>query len=560
MPGAASAATFSDPANFAMGNGPRSVAVGDFDGDSDQDLVVANFLSNNLSVRLNDGTGHFSGTPATFAVGSGPEDIAVADFNGDSDPDVAVPNRNSDTVSVLLGIAGASFAPAATLAAGDGPGSVAIDDFNGDSDPDLAIANYSGQSVSVRAGAVGGSFGAPVTYSANWPESLAVGNFNGDADPDIAIANVLSFNIELLLGTTGASFANGGSFAAGPSPKSIEAGNFDADSDLDLAVINNEWDQISVLLNSGGASFGAPASFPTGDGASSIAVGNFDTDSDLDLAVANSHVANVSVLLNNGVGSFGTATNFAAGVEPWSIAAGNLNGDSAPDLAVANYNSDDVSVLLNRPTGYVRPKGATPIVTALVIAYDDCLSPNATHGGSLTVGQCNPPVQFSNNLTVGTPDVNGAAANFTGSIRLDVCPVPGCVAPNVRIQTTMSDVRCKPGVGTCGAANSAGGADYTGEIQGRLTLRITDNNPPSGTTVDSPFNFTVACTPTSADATKGSDCNLTTAANTVLPGAFSSGNRANVRIMNIQVFDGGADGNVNTPGNVLFLGQGFFVP
>jgi hypothetical protein len=60
-----------------------------------------------------------------------------------------------------------------------------------------------------------------------------------------------------------------------------------------------------------------------------------------------------------------------------------------------------------------------------------------------------------------------------------VCPFAGCAAPDTRIQTTISDVRCKAGVATCGAANSADGADYTGEVRGSFALCITDTNNPS---------------------------------------------------------------------------------
>ena len=45
--------SFSDPTNFAAGVSPRSVAVGDFNGDPKPDLA-ANFGSNDVSELLND--------------------------------------------------------------------------------------------------------------------------------------------------------------------------------------------------------------------------------------------------------------------------------------------------------------------------------------------------------------------------------------------------------------------------------------------------------------------------------------------------------------------------
>ena len=40
--------------DFVVGASPFSVAVGDFDGDGKQDLAVANFSSNNISVLINN--------------------------------------------------------------------------------------------------------------------------------------------------------------------------------------------------------------------------------------------------------------------------------------------------------------------------------------------------------------------------------------------------------------------------------------------------------------------------------------------------------------------------
>jgi FG-GAP-like repeat len=83
-----------------------SVAVADFNGDEDPDLAVANQLSptpftDNVSVLLGEAGGGF-GAQTMFAVGDAPASVAVGDFNGDGDPDVAVANQLSENVSVLL--------------------------------------------------------------------------------------------------------------------------------------------------------------------------------------------------------------------------------------------------------------------------------------------------------------------------------------------------------------------------------------------------------------------------------------------------------------------------
>ena len=64
--------TFTAPANFAVGSNPFSVAVGDFNGDGNQDLAVANFSSDNVSVLLGNGVGSFSAA-TNFGVGDDPQ-------------------------------------------------------------------------------------------------------------------------------------------------------------------------------------------------------------------------------------------------------------------------------------------------------------------------------------------------------------------------------------------------------------------------------------------------------------------------------------------------------
>src|SRR5206468_760362 len=57
--------------------------------------------------------------------------------------------------------------------------------------------------------------------------------------------------------------------------------------------------------------------------------------------------------------------------------------------------------------GYPRPKGATPAFFSLVVAFEACGTSNRTHGTPLSQGSCNPPLEASDHLTVGTPDANG---------------------------------------------------------------------------------------------------------------------------------------------------------
>jgi hypothetical protein len=206
--------------------------------------------------------------------------------------------------------------------------------------------------------------------------------------------------------------------------------------------------------------------------------------------------------------------------------------------------------------GYPRPVGATPLRVSLVPAYEECTAPNTTHAAPFAFDSCNPPVPVSDFLTVGTPDANGQGAKSTGFVKVAaVVGVPGGADDaDARIEVRITDVR-----------NQGDLSDYTGELQVTSLLRLTDKaNGPAQTTPatvpDFPLVATVPCSAT-GDTTIGAACVLNTTLDTLVPGAVKEGKRAIYRLNDVQVFDGGPDGDVDTgAGNTLFAWQGFFVP
>jgi hypothetical protein len=212
---------------------------------------------------------------------------------------------------------------------------------------------------------------------------------------------------------------------------------------------------------------------------------------------------------------------------------------------------------------HVRPRGATPIYASLVPAYKQCTSPNSQHQGAIAARSCAPPVQESSYLTVGTPDANGAAANSIGSALIKV----KTTSPEDLLSSlSISDVRCRPGTSqsVCNSPNAADGPDYSGNLQLLATIRISDhNNGPNqneaATVVDVPFPVTVYCHNT-ADTSTGGLCNDPGPPCVSCPVQNLDGYRTVVEIAQIQIFDGGSDGDVNTPGNTVFMRQGVFIP
>lgn len=82
------------------------VAAVDVDGDKKIDGIVADDLSRTINIFLNDGTGKFLQTTPDFsaAIDHGVAAMAASDLNGDGLPDIVVANNITQNISVFLSI------------------------------------------------------------------------------------------------------------------------------------------------------------------------------------------------------------------------------------------------------------------------------------------------------------------------------------------------------------------------------------------------------------------------------------------------------------------------
>jgi hypothetical protein len=427
LPGAGSAGELKSPRMFGAGSFPFGVAVGDFNEDGKLDLAVANsnLLSqqvSSLGVFLGNGDGTLQ-PMVSYQVGQTPRAVVVGDFNGDGHLDLAVANQDG-FVSVLLGDGHGNFQNAVNFAAGPSPLALAAGDFNGDGHLDLAVANFvekaaPGQ-VTVLIGNGDGTFNPPVQFAAGVvPQAIAVGDVNGDGHPDLIVANDGYGNIPgkvgVLLGQGDRTFGAMKEYGAGVNPFAIAVGDFNGDGNLDVVVTDETQLRVEVLLNNGKGGFNAAVAYATGQNPFSVAAGDVNGDGALDLVVANMADGTVSVLLGSGDGTFETATAYSAGYEvatsvsPQAVALGDFNGDHHPDVAVVNATLPlgTVGLLLN--TG-----SAALLVSPTVLCYV-----------STGVGTSSPPetVTIRNNAKVSIPIGAIAVAGKDASdfLKSDTC-------------------------------------------------------------------------------------------------------------------------------------------
>jgi VCBS repeat-containing protein len=197
---------FVGPTPFAAGTNPYGIALGDLNGDGFLDIAAANEIpgvsSNDVTVLLNNGSGGF-GAATSFAAGTKSISVAMGDFDGDNDLDLAVANQDSDNVSVLLNNgSGTAFTLGSTLTAGGTPFNVRTADIDGDGFLDLAVVRFDGH-LSVFHGTGTGSFVTlPELTTGNEPTSVAIGDFDGNGAADLAVTSFFNNNVSVFLNNT----------------------------------------------------------------------------------------------------------------------------------------------------------------------------------------------------------------------------------------------------------------------------------------------------------------------------------------------------------------------
>ncbi|MFN5857624.1 MAG: FG-GAP-like repeat-containing protein, partial [Pseudanabaenaceae cyanobacterium] len=408
-----------------VGTSPFAVTLGDVNGDGKLDLLTANLSSNDISVRLENGSGGFSGS-TNIAVGTAPLAVSLGDVNGDGKLDFLAANGDSNDVSVRLGDGTGGFSGTTNIAVGGSPRSLTLGDVNGDGKLDFLAANYLSNDVAVRLGDGNGNFSGTTNIAVGaQPTAIVLGDVNGEGKLDFLTTISNSNDVSVRLGNGNGGFSGTTDIAVGLSPNAVTLADVNGDGKLDLLAANISSNNVSVRLGDGNGDFSGTTNIAVGVSPNSLAFTDINGDGKLDLLTAN-FSNGISVRLGDGIGGFSGTTELAAGTNARALTLGDINGDGRLDILTANSSSNNVSVLLNAPPSATLTITDSPIPPRVSIAAGTNPVEGNTNGTfTITLDQPAPVGGLTVNFSLAGTATNGTDYTLSQSVSTNITAVTG---------------------------------------------------------------------------------------------------------------------------------------
>lgn len=314
---------------------PRTVSLGDMDGDGRTDVVVANSQQGRISIHFNISNGApyamFAPQAHVYNVGGGARAAAVARISPDPHPDIITADASAGRVSTLINLGNGFFLPGVPVTVGGSPQDIIAADFDGINGDDAALVSTSDASVKVLLN-TGGSLGTPTSIAVGGlPTSIATADFNLDGHLDLVVADETGDRVVVLLNNGAGAFAIAHDIPAGDRPFAVAAGDLDNDGRTDIATANFNDGTATVLLNRPGGFERTDLANPTRPTA--VAIADFDADGVNDLLVTDSQTFTFTIFLGTDGGLPVKERTYLELRNANRIAVHDFNSDGRLDLA-----------------------------------------------------------------------------------------------------------------------------------------------------------------------------------------------------------------------------------
>ncbi len=315
------------------------IATPDLTGDRKNDVFARNRTTGVSMVYPGDGKGHFgAGIKASSAFDRFDQITAVGDLNGDGNNDLVGRNPVSGRLRLFAGGGGGGFRPSLLSTKWAGYDlTIGTGDFDGDGRPDVLSRDSAG-TLWLHPGNGKAGLGSRVRLSGSWGGFDVItgyGDYNHDGRPDLLARSAATKKAYVFpnLGTTTFGHWLGPLLAFSKTEMISSGGNLVAGGPTD--VLGRRGDALVVIAHRGTWNTSAPVAtgLRLGQATTLLNVGDWDRDGDGDLIVR-TRAGDLKLRLSNGNGTFAPPQRIGSGFGKVGLlsAVGDLTGDGYPDL------------------------------------------------------------------------------------------------------------------------------------------------------------------------------------------------------------------------------------
>lgn len=289
------------PTSYSTGDRPRTLAVGDFDNNGRQDIILGNADDHIISVFFQqvDGT---MGWRRTYTTDDTPDAVATGDLNNDCLDDVAVAHWNASNIRTFIQQPDGTLQSTSYPSPEAGRDDIDTGDVNNDGLIDIVKMNGQGNNpdLSVYLQTVDGTFDGPFSYNVSGIFSgggVAVGDVTGDGLNDVVLAhggNSPTSKLAVFAQTPDGVLSLAANYNAYDIPEPVEIADVNLDGRLDVVVAHGGWFEIGVFLQQANGTLAPYQLYPV---------------------------------------------PYASHYYPQALDVGDINHDGAPDVGLADYNN-----------------------------------------------------------------------------------------------------------------------------------------------------------------------------------------------------------------------------
>ncbi len=326
-----------------VGSASRAIEAIDLDQDDNLEIVIANELSNDLSVLTATPNGY--SVSSTISAGERPRAMAA----GQDDIGAVIAVASVGSVQSQGEVRLIKFPQSATgvaapttevLKMGNGPTEVALGDFNEDGLIDVVASTYRSGNILIKLSGVASP--TEITSTRN-PAALAVADLNNDENLDLIIGSSgfsgdTAGQILVYLGNGQGGFSTSFTFTANLGLVDLAIADVDRVAGSEIITATQSGVLTTYRLTTAATPTLEKLSEVTGrPGVTAIALGDLNADGRLDLVATSLNTQTIQLFMGDGTGTFTLANDVTGVTTPVDVVVADFDKNGTADVAAANY-------------------------------------------------------------------------------------------------------------------------------------------------------------------------------------------------------------------------------